>query len=85
MHRACLGPAQVVPTRGAALHPAQVLRYGYLQTYREHMDTLGDEASGPRVATVLLYLSGAAGGAARPRSPGQGARRGRRRCVVILQ
>jgi prolyl 4-hydroxylase len=26
------------------------------------MDTLGDEASGPRVATVLLYLSGAARG-----------------------
>jgi len=36
----------------------QVLRYGYLQTYKAHMDTLGDELSGPRVATVLLYLSG---------------------------
>jgi hypothetical protein len=36
----------------------QVLRYGYLQSYKPHMDTLGDDVSGPRVATVLLYLSG---------------------------
>lgn len=36
----------------------QVLRYSYLQTYKPHMDTLDDQEFGPRVATVLLYLSG---------------------------
>lgn len=35
----------------------QVLRYSYLQTYKPHMDTLDDSDFGPRVATVLLYLS----------------------------
>lgn len=39
----------------------QVLRYGHMQTYKPHMDTLGDDEAGARVATVLLYLSGEQG------------------------
>ncbi|KIZ06710.1 hypothetical protein MNEG_1236 [Monoraphidium neglectum] len=35
----------------------QVLRYSDGQSYRPHMDTLQDKEFGPRVATVLLYLS----------------------------
>jgi prolyl 4-hydroxylase len=36
----------------------QVLRYGYQQSYKPHMDSLVDDEAGARVATVLLYLSG---------------------------
>ncbi|GBF89628.1 hypothetical protein Rsub_02346 [Raphidocelis subcapitata] len=35
----------------------QVLRYGPDQFYEAHMDTLDDDVWGPRLATVLLYLS----------------------------
>lgn len=36
----------------------QVLRYGFGQQYRPHMDTLRDDDAGPRVCTVLMYLNG---------------------------
>jgi len=35
----------------------QVLRYGIGQEYKVHMDTLSDDAAGPRIATVLMYLN----------------------------
>jgi 2OG-Fe(II) oxygenase superfamily len=40
----------------------QILRYAHGQKYGAHYDTLADDASGLRVATVLLYLSEATEG-----------------------
>jgi hypothetical protein len=36
----------------------QVLRYGFGQQYKPHMDSLSDDVAGPRLCTILLYLNG---------------------------
>lgn len=46
--------ARVPPENGEDL---QILRYDIDQYYKKHFDGLMDDKAGPRVATVLLYLS----------------------------
>ena len=51
-------PANTITTKNKTTPRGQVLRYGIGQYYKKHFDGLMDDAAGPRVATVLLYLSG---------------------------